>query len=276
VMHRADFETFTGNTGHARYVRIAQPRTIEASGLTHAYLRTDGSLAGVFDVSLALRRGQRIALVGPSGSGKSTLLRLLAGLCDAQHCFYRVDGAVAFGVRGLSSIATLVPQEAEVFEFTLRDNLTFGVTTPQADIDRAVSVSALDGVVAALPEGYETPLCERGANLSGGQRQRLSLARGVLSAAADGHRHASLLLLDEPTSALDPLTEARVLRQLAEAFPAACIVASIHRLSALAHFDTVVYLDDGRVIDQGPYAQLLERQPGLRALAAHDLAAEAG
>lgn len=82
-------------------------------------------------------------------------------------------------------------------------------------------------------------------------------------------------MLDEPTSELDPLTEARVLRQLGDAFPDACVVASIHRPSALGHFDSVVYMDEERVIDQGPYADLLARQPGLRALAAQDQRAEA-
>jgi ABC-type multidrug transport system fused ATPase/permease subunit len=250
--------------------------TIDATGLTHAHLRADGKLAGVFDVSLTLHRGQRIALIGPSGSGKSTLLGVLAGLRDAHHGYYRVDGAVAFGVRGLASVSTLIAQEAEVFESSLRDNLTFGAAAAQADIESAVRVSALDGVVAALPQSYETPLAERGANLSGGQRQRLSIARGLLAAASDGDRYASLLLLDEPTSALDPLTEARVLRQLSDAYPDACIVASIHRLSALSHFDTVFYMDEGRLVDQGSYDEVLARQPGLRALAAQDLRAEAG
>jgi ABC-type transport system involved in cytochrome bd biosynthesis fused ATPase/permease subunit len=115
-----------------------------------------------------------------------------------------------------------------------------------------------------------------GRSLSGGQRQRLSLARALLAAAADDDRHASLLLLDEPTSALDPLTEERVLRQLKEAFPDACIVASIHRPGALSHFDTVLYLHEGRLVDQGPYADLLSRQPGLRELIARDWQAEAG
>lgn len=191
-------------------------------------------------------------------------------------CARPVVGARVGGVRGLSSVSTLIAQEAEVFESSLRDNLTFGVAAAQAHIEDAVRVSALDGVVAALPQSYETPLAERGADLSGGQRQRLSIARGLLAAASDGDRHASLLLLDEPTSALDPLTEARVLRQLSDAYPDACIVASIHRLSAMPHFDTVLYIDEGRLVDQGSYDEVLSRQPGLRALAAQDLRAQAG
>jgi ABC-type bacteriocin/lantibiotic exporter with double-glycine peptidase domain len=119
--------------------------------------------------------------------------------------------------------------------------------------------SAFDEVLAAMQGSLDTPLTERGFNLSGGQRQRLCLARGVL--AAEG---SSLLLLDEPTSALDAATEARVLERIGAAFPDACLIASIHRLSVLDHFDTVVLMEAGRIADAGPRAEVLQRQPQLR------------
>jgi ABC-type multidrug transport system fused ATPase/permease subunit len=237
-------------------------RTIAARGLAFTYVRSDGARGGVRDVSITLARGDRIALVGASGSGKSTLLRLLAGLYEPAHGYFQVDGDTRFGLRHLASVATLIPQEAEVFEASVRDNVTFGADPAPGTLERAAWLGAFDGVVAALPKGWATPISERGLNLSGGQRQRLALARGLLAAG-----NSSILLLDEPTSALDQATEARVFERLRAALPDACIVAAIHRLAALAHFDQVVLMADGAIVDAGPREQVLERQPQLRAAA---------
>ena len=215
-----------------------------------------GPRGGIHGVSLRLRRGERLALVGPSGAGKSTLLRVIAGLYAAQHGSVVIDGVPEAGRRHAAELSTLIPQETEIFEASVRENLTFGVAVSEADVQRAVHASALDEVIAGLPQGLETPVSERGANLSGGQRQRVALARGVLAA-----RHSSLLLLDEPTSALDAMIEQHVHDRLDKAFAGACIVASVHRLSLLAHFDRVALMVAGRVIDVGSVDQLRERQP---------------
>lgn len=214
--------------------------------------------SGLTDVTLALRRGQRIALVGPSGGGKSTLLRLLAGLYAPQAGALHVDGQPVEWAR-LRQIATLIPQETEVFEASVRENLSFGRPCSDARIEAALYASAFDEVLKANNGSLDSPLSERGFNLSGGQRQRLCLARGVL--AAEG---SSLLLLDEPTSALDAGTEARVLERIAAAFPEACVIASIHRLSLLDRFDTVLLMEAGRVLDIGPRNAVLARQPLLQ------------
>jgi ABC-type bacteriocin/lantibiotic exporter with double-glycine peptidase domain len=116
-------------------------------------------------------------------------------------------------------------------------------------------------VLAQLPQGLDTPMSERGFNLSGGQRQRLALARGVLAA-----RESSLLLLDEPTSALDALTERTVHARLDAAHPQACIVAAVHRLGLLAHFDRVVFMAAGRIVDTGSCDELRARQPAFAAM----------
>lgn len=185
-------------------------KAIRALDLEYVRTRADGVRAGIHDVDVSLQRGDRIALIGPSGGGKSTLMRVLAGLYDPQNVQYVVDGEVVAGVRHLASISTFVPQEAEVFEATLRENLTFGAAYSEEAIERAAYLSALDAVAASLPEKWEMPLSERGINLSGGQRQRLALARGLLAG-----QHSSVLLLDEPTSALDQATEAANLRAAA-------------------------------------------------------------
>jgi ABC-type bacteriocin/lantibiotic exporter with double-glycine peptidase domain len=214
--------------------------------------------SGLHEVSLSLRRGERIALVGPSGGGKSTLLRVLAGLYAPHGGTLAMDGHPEPWSR-LRAIATLIPQETEVFEASVRENLGFGLPFDDEDLLAAMHVSTFDEVLKATHGELDTPLSERGFNLSGGQRQRLCLARGVLAA-----RGSSLLLLDEPTSALDAATEGRVLERIGAAFPEACVIASIHRLSLLDRFDTVVLMEAGKVVDAGPRAAVLARQPSLR------------
>ncbi|MGC3985250.1 MAG: ABC transporter ATP-binding protein [Pseudorhodoferax sp.] len=221
---------------------------------------------GLRAVDLQLARGQRVALVGASGGGKSTLLRVLAGLYPPASGQLLFDGQAQDWAR-LRNIATLIPQETEVFEASVRENLAFGLPQSDADLLAAIHTSAFDEVLAGLHGDLDTPLTERGANLSGGQRQRLCLARGVLAA-----RGSSLLLLDEPTSALDPATEARVLDRIAAAFPEACVIASIHRMSLLSHFDRIVVMEAGRVRDAGPREDVLARQPQLRAADARSAA----
>ncbi|MDL9997198.1 ABC transporter ATP-binding protein [Variovorax sp. J22P240] len=226
------------------------PRGTQAPGET--------ARSGLHEVSLALRRGERIALVGPSGGGKSTLLRVLAGLYAPHGGTVAIDGQPQPWSR-LRAIATLIPQETEVFEASVRENLGFGQPFDDEQLRAAMRVSTFDDVLKATHGELDTPLSERGFNLSGGQRQRLCLARGVLAA-----QGSSLLLLDEPTSALDAATEGRVLERIGAAFPDACVIASIHRLSLLDRFDTVVLMEAGKIVDAGPRSAVLARQPSLQ------------
>jgi ABC-type multidrug transport system fused ATPase/permease subunit len=236
-------------------------REIAAVGLDFDYVRHDGTRPALRGVSLMLRRGERIALVGSSGSGKSSLLRVIAGLYQPTRGHYLVDDMAHVNLRDLARWATLIPQEFDVFEGTVRENLTFGAPASDLAIAQALKASAFDGVVEALPQALETPISERGFNLSGGQRQRLALARGLLAAAG-----RPILLLDEPTSALDQATESLVLDRVAAAWADGVVIASVHRMSLLAKFDRVVYMADGRVVDAGTVDELTERQPLFRSL----------
>ncbi|MDX2089884.1 MAG: ABC transporter ATP-binding protein [Kofleriaceae bacterium] len=236
---------------------LAQWRTIEIEG---AALQHPNGARALDGVDLTLRRGSRVAIVGTSGAGKSSLLRALAGVYPADRIRVSVDGT-ATELRDLALFAVLIPQEPEIFESDVRSNLTLGVPRSEAEIARACEIACLAPVLASLPVGLDTTICERGANLSGGQRQRLALARGLL--AAD---RASLVLLDEPTSSIDPITEARIYDGVFAALPDACIVSSIHRLHLLARFDTIVLLDAGRVLDVGALETLLARQPSFAEL----------
>lgn len=217
--------------------------------------------AGLHHVSLAIARGDRVALIGHSGSGKSTLMRVLAGHYAPTQQHFDVDGQAYGRTRHLSSIATLIPQEADVFEASVRENISLSGAHSDAEIARVVHASGFDAVMADMAMGLETPITERGFNLSGGQRQRLCLARGLLAASS-----SSLIMLDEPTSALDPVTEETVLGRISAAFPDACVMASVHRMSLLHHFNKVVLMNAGRVQDVGTVEELLARQPSFRAM----------
>jgi ATP-binding cassette, subfamily B, bacterial len=236
-------------------------REIHIGGLNFTYPNKKRGRATLVDVTLDLRRGERIALVGESGSGKSTLLRVLAGLYQAEHANFTIDGHYRRDLTHLGAITTLAPQDPEIFAGTIGHNLTLGIDHDPADIRSACDLAVFTPVVETLPAGLATNIAERGFNLSGGQKQRLALARAILAA-----RGSSLMLLDEPTSSLDPATEARVYANLLSAMPDACFVSSVHRLHLLEHFDRVVLIENGRILDSGAAADLLERAPRFREL----------
>lgn len=236
-------------------------REIEVEKLNFGYAGKQRGQAALCDVSLTLRRGDRIALVGESGSGKSTLLRVLAGLYRADGAGFVIDGRNRPGVADLGAIATLAPQDPEIFAGTIAHNLTLGIDYDAAAIRRACELARFTPVVECLPAGLATEIAERGLNLSGGQKQRLAVARAILAA-----ERSSLILLDEPTSSLDPATEAEVYDNLFSVLSDACIVSSLHRLHLLERFDRVVLMAEGCILDIGSAAELLEREPLFREL----------
>ena len=216
------------------------------------------------DVSLSLERGRRYALIGPSGSGKSTLLRLLSGLDRPATGSIDMEGRVldtSTLPQALALCSTLIPQQAEIFEGTLHDNLTLGAEVPSAWIAPALHTACADDFVARLPHGLQTYVAEGGTNWSGGQRQRVALARGVLAA-----QGSALVLLDEPTSSLDPESERRVYRRLFAHFADACVVSSVHRLNLLDEFDEVILMAAGRVLATGKVSELAARSELFREL----------
>lgn len=221
--------------------------------------KTTHAGSGLKKVSITLGRGDRIALVGPSGAGKSTLMRVLAGQYSPNELRIEVDGKHYPTTLHLGSIATLIPQEADVFDASIRDNISLSGEHSDIEISEAVHVSAFDAVMADMSLGVDMPLSERGCNLSGGQRQRLCLARGLLAA-----RGNPLVFLDEPSSALDPITEETVFGRITAALPDACIVASIHRMNLLHHFNKVVLMANGQIQDSGTVDELLRRQPAFQ------------
>jgi ATP-binding cassette, subfamily B, bacterial len=232
---------------------------LQVDGLGFEYAGERNRRPALEGITLALRRGERVALVGGSGAGKTTLLRVLSGLYEPSGACYAFDGTLYPGVRDLHDICALIPQDAQLFDGTLRDNLTFGVRHPHEVIERAIRIAGLEPVVESLPRALDTILSERGLNLSGGQKQRVALARGIIAA-----QGSSLLLLDEPTASLDPITEARFFAALTDHLPDVTVLASVHRLHLLPRFDRVALMAGGRLLDNGSVDALLARQPLFR------------
>ncbi len=246
-------------------------RTLKISHLCfrHPASRQEG--LSLNQVSLSLEAGKHYALIGASGSGKSTLLRVLAGLYVADSAqlssdSFNTDSSEELA-RVLRSVATLIPQDAEVFEGTLADNLALCESLlgpPDADqYLQALQTAQATDFVAATPAGLNSHITERGANWSGGQRSRIALARGVLAA-----RGSQLILLDEPTANLDATTEARVYDNLFRYFSDACIVSSVHRINLLNRFDEIVLMHAGELIAQGTLSHLMATSPEFQQLMA--------
>ncbi|MGA0560672.1 ABC transporter ATP-binding protein [Larkinella sp. VNQ87] len=235
-----------------RNLNFEHPQNFDLSGTAPRFRK-----AGLHDLSLRIRRGQRIALIGESGSGKSTLLALLRGLYKAEPGLeLTVDGKPYPDLSLIADAVTLMPQEPEIFENTIAYNITLGLPFEETDIQQACHTARFSDVLKYLPNGLETSIQEKGVNLSGGQKQRLALARGVLAA-----RSSDIVLLDEPTSSVDPKTEYEIYQNLLNLFPGKAVVSTLHRLHLLTMFDYIYILRDGRVIDEGRFSELMQRSP---------------
>ncbi len=228
-------------------------QSIDIRNLNFTHHEGDEKLHHLRNVHLAFRAGQKIALVGTSGAGKTTLLALMRGFYDAQSVKLTLDHEVYDTLKPLSSFTTLIPQDAEIFENTIRYNLTLGINIPEMAVEEVLRITTFNDVITQLPEDIETDIRERGVNLSGGQKQRLALARGLLAA-----RDSSLLLLDEPTSNVDMETESLIFDRLFAAMPEKTIIASVHRLHLLPRFDWICLIRGGEIIQQGAFRNMTE------------------
>jgi ATP-binding cassette, subfamily B, bacterial len=206
-------------------------------------------------VSLAVRPGERVAIVGPSGAGKSTLFALLMRFYDPTAGRILVDGVDVKRVEpaALRQRIGLVPQDAAIFAMTADENIAFGNADASPDAIRAAARAAhADDFLAALPQGYKTVLGERGVTLSGGQRQRIAIARAVLKA-------APILLLDEATNALDAESETFVQEALEALMEGRTTLVIAHRLATIKSADRIVVMDAGRIVEEGTHQSLIAR-----------------
>ena len=223
---------------------------VELDGVCFSYRDTTSVLNGI---RLQLEPGEKVALVGMSGSGKSTIAKLIARVYDVDGGALFFDGIYVRKVR-LESLRTSVCyllQDAVLFDRTVRENVLLG--NPSAttkELHRAAEIADMKDLLRRLPQGWDTPVGQRGNALSGGERQRVALARAVL-------QEPSILLLDESTSALDAPSERRVFMNLAQHFPDRTIVFVSHRISALKWVDRIIVLNGGVIEEQGTHDQLI-------------------
>ena len=206
-------------------------------------------------VDLSVASGEKVALVGPSGAGKSTVVKLLLRFYDAGAGRIEIDGHDIRGLtlRSLRDQIGLVPQDPVLFNGTVRENLLFG--RPEAgdtDLDNALRAARAHEFVAALPEGYDTLVGERGVKLSGGQKQRLAIARALL-------KDPPIVVLDEATSNIDSETEVHIQAALERLIAGRTTIIIAHRLSTLRSVDRLIVMDRGRIVETGTHDDLLGR-----------------
>jgi ATP-binding cassette, subfamily B, bacterial len=229
--------------------------SLEVSNLNFIRASEEDNLdrkSGLKDLSFRVNKGQRIALIGESGSGKSTLLAILRGLYSPEKgvCAVVNDHHIV-PFESIAGNVTLIPQEPEIFENTIRFNITLGLPFSDEELMKACEAARFAEVISQLPKGFDTHMKEKGVNLSGGQKQRLALARGILAA-----RTSDIVLMDEPTSSVDPGTENQVYKNLFANFEGKAVVSALHRLHLLPQFDYIYILRNGSVVDQGPFEEL--------------------
>lgn len=205
------------------------------------------------NIHVELKKGQKIAFVGESGSGKSTMMTLIRGLEDPDSLNLKIDGKEYASMRVLSDHVTLIPQEPEIFENTIKYNVTIGLRHSKKELDEVCKIARFENVLKRLPNGFKTNIKEKGVNLSGGEKQRLALARGLFAA-----KHSSIILMDEPTSSVDPENETKIYEGIFRKFKDQCIISSVHRLHLLPKFDMLYLFEKGEIVGSGSFDDLLK------------------
>lgn len=240
----------------------------QAISLSHVTFRHPGAnRAALADVSLEVRRGESIGLVGRTGAGKSTLADLLLGLYEPDSGEITVDGRRInrSTVRSWRKQVGYVPQHVFLSNASIAQNIAFGLGTEEIDavaVRRAADLAQASEFIQGLPEGFSTEVGERGVRLSGGQRQRLGIARAL-------YHRPSVLIFDEATSALDGLTEDAVMEAIRHLTGDHTVVLVAHRLRTVEVCDRIVMLEQGQVVADGSYASLLRNSNTFRKFVGH-------
>jgi ABC-type transport system involved in Fe-S cluster assembly fused permease/ATPase subunit len=206
-------------------------------------------------VSLTIGAGETVAIVGPSGSGKSTIGRLLFRFYDVTGGSLQIDGQDVRDVTqsSLHGMIGVVPQDTVLFNDTIYYNIAYGREgASRAEVEEAARAALIHDFIQSLPEGYETPVGERGLKLSGGEKQRVGIARTLL-------KNPPILLLDEATSALDTQTEQSIQDSLRAMGEGRTVITIAHRLSTVVDADRIVVLEHGQIVEEGGHEALLAK-----------------
>lgn len=208
----------------------------------------------ISDVSLSVKKGDLIALVGPSGAGKTTLADLLPRFYDVLKGSIEIDGTDIKNISktSLRRLMGVVTQDAILFNDSIKNNISFGSEALEKDIIEAAKIANAHDFIMQLPKGYDTVIGDRGMNLSGGQRQRITIARAVL-------KNPPILILDEATSALDSESEKLVQDALNKLMRNRTSIVIAHRLSTIQFADEIIVMEDGRIVEKGNHISLMAK-----------------
>lgn len=244
---------------------IAPKHTITLENITFAY--PGKSQQALKNLTLNIPVNSVVGIVGPSGSGKSTAIDMLLGLIQPQTGKLKIDNQTIThqNRRAWQNTIGFVPQSIFLSEGTIAENVAFGI--PEKDIDleqvnKALKLAHLDELVQSLEQGIHTKVGERGVQLSGGQRQRIGIARAL-------YHEADVLVFDEATSALDGITEKMIMEAIHDFSGQKTIIMIAHRLKTVQKCDQIYYIDQGQLIDQGTYQELIEKNADFKRMASH-------
>jgi ABC-type multidrug transport system fused ATPase/permease subunit len=244
---RADNKPYLQN-GHREFTGLQ--RSIEFVSVDFSY---DDDAPVLQNITLTIPRGQTVALVGASGAGKSTLADLIPRFYDPTRGEILVDGADlrSLDIYSFRQRMAIVSQDTFIFNASVRNNIAYGLETiSEAKVIEAAKLANALEFIEELPEGFDTVLGDRGVRLSGGQRQRIAIARALL-------RNPEILILDEATSALDSVSERLIQASIEKLSVGRTVIAIAHRLSTIAKSNKVVVMEQGQIIEQGTYQELL-------------------
>ncbi len=228
---------------------------IEFKNVTFAYPNREKLFDGF---NLKIKSGERVGIVGLSGNGKTTLVNLLQRAYDIQDGEILIDGQDIKSVtqQSLHQNLAFIPQESVLFHRTLKENIAYGTeNVSDRKIIQAAKTACADGFIRELPEGYNSMVGDRGCKLSGGERQRIAIARAVL-------RNSPILILDEATSSLDSESERIVAQAISNLLGKRTVIAIAHRLSTLKEMDRIVYLEKGKIVEEGTFKELARKKGG--------------
>jgi ABC-type multidrug transport system fused ATPase/permease subunit len=228
--------------------------SISLSDVSFDYKSGD-SKAGVRNINLIINNGEKIGIVGQSGCGKSTLAKLLLGLMPFDKGGYKINETNFYDIKHDSVLnnMSLILQETEMFNLSLKENITLIRKIKPEVLAQAVEISQLKEVIKNLPDGMDTLIGEKGYHLSGGERQRVGIARTVC-------RNPQILILDEATSSLDSRTERFIQESLQKNLKEKTMIIIAHRVSTLKDADRIYVMDEGKIVEEGKYAELIENQ----------------